>query len=146
MMQLLQLNDPIIMEIPSDPAVLFLVRSLVERLGLRLNFTRQEVERMVLAVDEACTNVIRHAYQNRLHESIVLGFHVLSDRLEVRIRHYGTPVDPKTLQLRDLTEVRPGGLGIHFMQQGVDGVYYERPAEGGGLIRLVKQLPQASDD
>jgi anti-sigma regulatory factor (Ser/Thr protein kinase) len=144
-MQLLQLSEPVIVEIPSDPAVLFLVRSLVERLGLRLDYTRQEVERLVLAVDEACTNVIRHAYQNRLHESIVLSFHVLSDHLEVRIRHYGAPVDPKTLQLRDLTEVRPGGLGIHFIQQGVDGVFYETPEEGGGLIRLLKQLPQASE-
>jgi anti-sigma regulatory factor (Ser/Thr protein kinase) len=144
MMPLLQLNDPVIVEIPSDPAVLFLVRSLVERLGLRLDFTRQEVERMVLAVDEACTNVIRHAYQNRLRESIVVGFHVFADRLEVRIRHYGTPVDPKTLQLRDLTEVRPGGLGIHFIQQGVDGVFYEIPEEGGGLIRLVKHFKEGS--
>jgi hypothetical protein len=41
--------------------------------------------------------VIRHAYQNRLRESIVVGFQRLSG-LEVRIRHYGTPVDPKTLR------------------------------------------------
>jgi anti-sigma regulatory factor (Ser/Thr protein kinase) len=145
-MQALQLDEPVVMEIPSNPAVLFLVRCLVERLALRLNFKQREVERMVLAVDEACTNVIRHAYQNRRHESIVLSLHAGSERFEVQIRHYGTPVDPKTLQLRDLSEVRPGGLGMHFIQQGVDGVFYETPPQGGGLIRMIKHLPRTSGE
>lgn len=133
-----RINGPIILDIPTDPASLFLVRCLVERLTQQLELEREDIQRMVLAVDEACTNVVRHAYGNRPGERIILTFTVLPDRLEILIRDFGAPADPETFKVRDLREVRPGGLGIHFIRSAMDEVRYEIPEDGGTLLRLVK--------
>jgi anti-sigma regulatory factor (Ser/Thr protein kinase) len=133
-----QISGPILMEVPSDPAAMFLVRCLVERLAQRLCFSEEEVVRMTLAVDEACTNVIRHAYGNRSDQRILLRFLVLQDRLEVQVKDYGASPDPEALRPRDLNEVRPGGLGLHFIRKAMDEVHYEVPGEGGCVLRLIK--------
>jgi anti-sigma regulatory factor (Ser/Thr protein kinase) len=104
----------------------------------RLGFADEEVGRMTLAVDEACANVIRHAYGNRQGERIVLTFIVHKDRFEIRVRDFGTPAEPEDLQPRDLKDIRPGGLGIHFIKSAMDEVNYDAPADGGGLLRMVK--------
>ena len=137
-MCLKEINGPVIVDIPSDPASLFLVRCLVEKLAQRLQFGQENIQRMVLAVDEACANVVRHAYANSSNKRIVLTFTVLTDRLEILIRDFGISADPETFKMRDLKDVRPGGLGIHFIRSAMDEVRYEIPADGGMLLRLVK--------
>ncbi len=137
-MTLLQLSGPVILDVPTDPASLFLVRNLVERLTQRMDFPKDESDRVVLAVDEACTNVIRHAYRNRPDKRIVLTFEVLPDRLEIRIRDFGTPADPALFKSRSLDEVRPGGLGLHFIRSAMDEVAYDVQDGGGMLLKLLK--------
>jgi anti-sigma regulatory factor (Ser/Thr protein kinase) len=132
------IGGPVVVEIPSDPCSLFLVRCLVERLTRRLGFSNEAVSQIILAVDEACTNVIRHAYKNCPGERIVLTFLTPEDRLEIHVRDFGIPPDPKALQPRDLNEVRPGGLGLHFIKSAMDEIRYESPPEGGGLLRMIK--------
>ena len=93
---------------------------------------------MVLAVDEACSNVIRHAYGNRTDERILLTFHVDEDRLEICIRDFGPSSDARSFQARDLDDVRPGGLGIHFIRSAMDQVEYENQEGGGMILKLIK--------
>jgi anti-sigma regulatory factor (Ser/Thr protein kinase) len=145
-MSLTEIHGPIILELPSDPAVLFLLRGLVERLAERIGFQRREAERMVLAVDEACTNVIRHAYGGRIDERVVVTFEVKSETFEVRIRDFGRRKDPGSFQPRDLSELRPGGLGTHLIRCAVDEVHYEHPEGGGTLLRLVKRRSGSASD
>jgi anti-sigma regulatory factor (Ser/Thr protein kinase) len=144
-MTLTRIDGPVIVEVPSDPAALFLVRCVVERLTERMGFAREHVGRITLAVDEACTNVIRHAYRQRPGQRIVVRLEVSEDRLEIRIRDFGTPADPREMAPRDLGEIRPGGLGTHFIRCAMDEVHYESPAGGGGLLRLVKYREPRED-
>ncbi|ABK18132.1 ATP-binding protein [Syntrophobacter fumaroxidans] len=137
-MSLLQLSGPVILDIPTDPASLFLVRGVVERLAQRMDYPPEDVNRMVLAVDEACTNVIRHAYANSPDKRIVITFTAHEDRLEIGIRDFGIPADPDGFAPRDLQEVKPGGLGLHFIRSAMDEITYDIPADGGMLLRLVK--------
>jgi anti-sigma regulatory factor (Ser/Thr protein kinase) len=51
----------------------------------------------------------------------------------------GEAADPKKLQGRPLDEVRPGGLGLHFMRQSMDEVEFSRK-KGKNLLRMVKYL------
>lgn len=138
MTALQQLSGPVVMDIPSDPASLFLVRCVVERLAQRMEFAGEDADRMVLAVDEACSNVVRHAYGNSPEGRIQLTFVVLPDRLEISIRDFGTPADPAAFTCRDLAEIRPGGLGVHFIRCAMDTIEYETPPDGGTLLKLVK--------
>jgi len=137
----IQLSGPVTLEIPADAAALFLVRGLVERFTARLGFAREEIDRMVLAVDEACTNIIRHAYHQEPGKRIMLTMEADEIRLELRIRDFGAPVpeDVHCLNCRDLNDVRPGGLGLHFIRSAMDEVCFEKPAEGGNVLRLIKR-------
>jgi len=137
-MELKQISGPITLDIPTDPAALFLVRFLVERLTQRLEFPQDQVDRMVLAVDEACTNIIRHAYGSSLNERIILTFIVEPDQVEFRIRDFGLQANPENFKPRDLAEVQPGGLGLHFIRSAMDQVRYETPPDGGTLLTMLK--------
>jgi anti-sigma regulatory factor (Ser/Thr protein kinase) len=104
----------------------------------RLEFPQDQVDRMVLAVDEACTNIIRHAYGSRRSERIILTFIVEMDQVEFRIRDFGIPANPESFKSRDLSEVQPGGLGLHFIRSAMDQVRYETPPDGGTLLTMLK--------
>lgn len=137
-MSLKEIKGPVVLEIPSDPAALFLVRGLVKRLVARVGFDQETVDRLELAVDEACSNVIRHAYGNTCGGRIVVTLLACEDRVEFHIRDFAACSNPTEFKSRDLTEVRPGGLGIHFMRSAVDQLHYDTLPEGGTLLRMVK--------
>jgi anti-sigma regulatory factor (Ser/Thr protein kinase) len=137
-MELKKISGPVILDIPTDPAALFLVRFMVERLTQRLEFQQDQIDRMVLAVDEACTNIIRHAYGGSPNERIILTFIVEENQIELRIRDFGIPANPESFKPRDLSAVQPGGLGMHFIRSAMDQVRYESPPDGGTLLTMLK--------
>jgi len=137
-----EMKSPVILDIPADPASLFLVRALTAKIAERLGFVQQDTDRVVLAVDEACTNVIRHAYEGLDQERIVITLNVSDECLEILVRDFGTPADPETFQPRDLSDIRPGGLGIHFMRRAMDKIEYTAPEGGGMLLKMTKYRPK----
>jgi anti-sigma regulatory factor (Ser/Thr protein kinase) len=54
------------------------------------------------------------------------------------VRDYGRAVDPATIRGRDLSEVRPGGLGVHIIRSIMDEVCYEPAAGGGTRLNMLK--------
>jgi anti-sigma regulatory factor (Ser/Thr protein kinase) len=135
-------KGPVVLDVPADPAAMFMVRALVGKVSERIGFEAEEVDKLVLAVDEACTNVIRHAYANRSDGRIILTFTLGLDYFEIIIRDFGNGADPATFQGRDLDQVRPGGLGTHFIKSAVDKVEYNVPPGGGMLLKMVKFMPK----
>ncbi|MGC8494877.1 MAG: ATP-binding protein [Syntrophobacteraceae bacterium] len=129
---------PVFLEVPSDPSLMSAVRAVTEKISLAAGLGSEETEKLVLAVDEACTNVIRHAYGNRRDGRIAITFTPGAGRLEIAIRDFGTGGDPATFHGRDFAELRPGGLGMHFIQSTVDQMEYDRPAGGGTVLKMVK--------
>jgi len=96
---------------------------------------------VVLAVDEACQNVIRHAYHGNPGGEIDLALSRDGDRLVIYLRDFAPPVDPETIRPRSLDDVRPGGLGTHFIQELMDEESYLDVSPGpGNLLRMVKRL------
>ena len=101
-MALESFKGPVILDVPADPAAMFMVRALVGKISERIGFEALESDRLVLAVDEACTNVIRHAYDNSGDGRIVITFTVNPDNFEIVIRDFGKGADPATFKGRDL--------------------------------------------
>ena len=77
-------------------------------------------ERLVLAVHEAACNVIRHAYCG-CEGMFRLTLRQERGILRFALRDYAPPVDPACVRPRDLSECRPGGLGINFIDETMDG-------------------------
>lgn len=102
---------------------------------------------VVLAVDEACQNIIRHAYCG---DPGVIQMRVTreGDEIEVRLRDYAEKSDPACLeQGRALDELRPGGLGTHFIRELMDRAEFIEPPDGrGNLLRMRRRLHPARSD
>lgn len=126
----------------------------VGNLSLLRNYVRQflgqracpEEERdlLILGLDEACTNVIRHAYGNREDQLICLRLETLSGNRGVRFRlrdYAPNAAHPSTFEGRELDDVRPGGLGMHFIKRIFDRVYFLRRRDGTELV-LTKVFPK----
>jgi len=127
--------------IPSNPKFLGLVRGLVSEVSSQMKFPGNLVKKISLAVDEACTNVIKHAYQGDWTKQIVVSCTTYDGRLEVSIRDFGKKAAPEAFKPRKLDEVRPGGLGIFFIREIMDEVTYDTSQSVGTELRLVKYKP-----
>ena len=113
------------------------VRSCLNRCGYR----RDRVEDVVLAVDEACQNIIRHAYCGDANGEIVLELGMKDDALVVSLLDFAPEVSPDCMKPRDLDDVRPGGLGTHFIRTVMDEVSLGRAPSGqGNLLKMIKRM------
>ena len=96
---------------------------------------------VVLVVDEACQNVIRHAYGGAGSGEAVLAMRREGDDLVIDLRDFAESVDPAKVKPRDLDDIRPGGLGTHFMREIMDHVEFLPPSgHGGNVLRMVKRI------
>jgi anti-sigma regulatory factor (Ser/Thr protein kinase) len=135
------------MELPSNPDTLCVVRNAMQQLAQMLGFPETDCRAVVLAVDEALTNIIRHAYQGKTGEPIEISFRRIQTpqdgtrrpALEIVFEDQGVKLDDKKLCGRDLEDVRPGGLGLHFIKESMDAVEFRRHW-GRNQLRLVKFL------
>lgn len=135
------------MELPSNPGALCVVRNALEQLAQMVGFRDAECRAVVLAVDEALTNIIRHAYQGKTDQPIQILFRRIQapqdgarrPALEVLLQDRGIRVDGSRLCGRDLEDMRPGGLGLHFIKESMDAVEFRR-RWGRNQLRLVKFL------
>lgn len=136
------------LELTSNPEILSVVRSAVTCLSTNLGFAEADSRALTRAVDEALANVIRHAYKNRAGQPIELLCRKVNERaggkrgpaLEIVMVDRGVSVARTKFCGRPLDEIRPGGLGMHFIENGVDVVQYSRRLRKNRL-RLVKFLP-----
>jgi sigma-B regulation protein RsbU (phosphoserine phosphatase) len=98
-------------------------------------------EQVVLAINEASMNVIQHGYRHAAGQHFALRLFVDGDMLLAHLLDNGLPATDADLQPRDLDELRPGGLGVHFMREVMDEVAY-RPAPEGftNCLQLCKRI------
>ena len=98
---------------------------------------------MVLGVDEACTNVIRHAYHLRDDQLISLSLEASPRCIRMRLRDYGKQTEAHAMKGRSHDLIRPGGLGLHLIRTAFDKVDYILKARGTELV-MTKNLEKAA--
>lgn len=124
-----------------------LVRNAVRETSEFCGFSKIEVGDIVLAVDEACQNVIRHAYGGESEGEISIELRKRPDAMVIIIRDFADPVDVSKIKPRDLEDIRPGGLGTHLIHEVMDEVdFLPPPIDGGNLLRLVKKIEGGVSD
>jgi serine/threonine-protein kinase RsbW len=142
------------LELLSDPSLLAVVRGAMERLTEQFGFAPPECRSVTRAVDEALTNVIRHCYKGKSDLPMQVVCNRVQGRgatdgqregLEILLIDSGPPIDPAKLRGRRLDEIKPGGLGLHFIRQSMDVVEFKR-LRAANQLRLVKYLVRAKQD
>jgi len=120
------------------------VRQFVSAAARQFGFSEEETSKIALAVDEACTNIIRHAYHNDPTQTIEVSIRHQRKQFEITIIDEGQTFDPRALKPLDLKEhlshYRRGGLGVYLMKKLMDIVEYETLAGNRNQVRLVKVL------
>jgi anti-sigma regulatory factor (Ser/Thr protein kinase) len=125
--------------VPSDPRYLCVVRGAVGTLAAVIGWDESESRAIALAVDEALSNVIRHAYHNRTDGLIELECREIADGLEIALLDNGDAPDRSRICAREIGSEKPGGLGTHIIKQVMDSVSYEASPDGNRLV-ATKQL------
>ena len=126
---------------PARADRLKLVRGGVRAAARMCGFNDATAQSIVLAVDEACQNIIVHGYKGRADGEIVLGVFRRRDGILVRLRDFAPPVDPAKIKPRALDDIRPGKLGSHFMYEIMDSVEYRPSPDGtGNLLEMIRRM------
>ena len=95
------------------------------------------IEQVIIGVNEACMNIIEHAYKKDPGDII---FKVWQEpgQLVFQLTDFAETVDCSRIKSRELDDIRPGGLGVHFIQQVMDRVDYIPGKDGlGNTIQMV---------
>lgn len=137
---------PVRLSIASVPAHLPVVRSALERLCELMGFEEEDRDGIVLSVDEALTNVIKHAYHGECGKPIQIVLRPTDSggkpALGIEVRDWGDVAEPAEIRSRDLDDVRPGGLGVHIMSSCMDEVTYTPAPDGGTVLTMLKKVTQ----
>lgn len=120
------------LRVPAKVASLKLVRHMVREAAETCGCSDACGRDIVIAVDEACQNVIRHAYGEREHGDMVVDVRRERDRLAINVVDFAPPVDTAAIRPRPLEELRPGGLGTHFIKECMDRIEFRDPPPGAG--------------
>ncbi|MDZ7343541.1 MAG: ATP-binding protein [candidate division KSB1 bacterium] len=131
---------------PSDPKLLKIVRAGVTQLCDLAGFPEEYRRQATLAVDEACANIIKHAYNGATDKPILMTARLLDNGIEIVLRDFGKKVDAETIKSRELDEIRPGGLGVHLIRSSMDVVVYDNSLQDGNQLTLTKYLRQERQD
>ena len=104
------------------------IRDFVSENALNAGIPMTKVEDIMLAVDEACTNIIKHAYKSSPEGEIIINIEYNKEKFTITIIDYGKSFEPERVPLPDLQkyyrEHKVGGLGIYLMKSLMDDVKY----------------------
>ena len=134
-----KLKAPLRITFPAEPSRMAEVRAHARNFLLGSQFDEEVTARVVMALDEACTNILRHVYCGQV-KPVRLEMRWMRDRLRFTLRDYGKPCDPLTIRGRNWDDIRPGGLGVPIIQEVFDRVEYAPQARGTKLT-LEKLMP-----
>jgi len=120
------------------------IRDFVSEKAYDAGIVDTTVEKIILAVDEACSNIIKHAYKLSPEGEIIIKVEFDKEKFTVTIIDYGNSFDPAKIPLPDLQkyyrEHRVGGLGMYLMKSLMDDVTYTSVPGKYNKVLLSKKI------
>jgi serine/threonine-protein kinase RsbW len=132
--------QPVVLDLPSEAAVLGVVRAALRALAAdvqRVRLESRELDEVQVALHEACTNSIRHAHKSDPTKRLRVELHRLENSLEIVIRDRGEPFDLDARPVAAPESLQEGGYGISIMRSWMDQVVLTRDADGN-VLRMVR--------
>lgn len=130
--------------IKSSTRNLFEVRNFIEENAKKYLNDANIINQIILSVDEACTNIIKHTYKfDESHEIEIQNF-IDNNQFVVKIFYNGDEFDPNKKNNPDMKEYfakyKVGGLGIPLMKKFMDKIDYMHYVDNFNELTLVKNL------
>ena len=113
------------LDVPASAENLKKIRDFVRRYVDKCEGLESYKDEIVLAIDEACQNVIRHAYKDRDDGRVAIKLSFQNKEFVVSIEDDGMPVIPEKIKPRNIEDIKPGGLGTFFINQIMDSVSFQ---------------------
>ena len=129
------------MDLSSDLQELATARAFVRSFCARLSAPPDEetIDQLELAITEAASNIMRHAYGGRTDRRIQIDAEAFSDRIVLRLHHLGQSFDPAAVRPPAFDGSQEGGFGMYIISQSVDEVRYHRDERGRHCISMIKK-------
>ncbi len=133
--------DDIRFRVSSDPRLLGVVRGVIQAWLEVCSLVPDRRREVILAVDEACSNAIRHAYKGRTDGSIELVLSASDEWIEISVSDEGTPCPSECSEYRpmvrpDERELVPGGLGVKLIYEVFDEVRFCPGTTNGNCVTM----------
>jgi serine/threonine-protein kinase RsbW len=139
-------NQVAALTIESRTEKLSLVREVIAGTARAVGFDEEAANKIALAVDEACTNIIKHSYKFATDKEIKIFVYTNGGTFEIIIQDFGVAFDPEAIKspnMREyLSQYRRGGLGVYLMKSLMDRVEYNVVPGEKNEVRLTKSLPR----
>ena len=124
-------------ELNASSEVLSPFRKELREILTHAGWEKKTVEEVLLAVDEALTNIIRHAYQGKPGKMMIF-VSATADKIEIVLEDEGVKFDPTQVPSPELPRHKPGGLGVHFIRTIMDQMVYDDKDPAVNRLHLIK--------
>ncbi|HWL22752.1 MAG TPA: anti-sigma B factor RsbW [Ureibacillus sp.] len=136
--------DYVEIRVPAKPQYVSVIRLAISGLATRVGFLYDEIEDIKIAISEAVTNIVHHAYEDE-NGDIIIGCALYTDKIEIMVTDYGkSSFDFEETKLKvgpykqsdSISQLREGGLGLFLMETLMDEVKVNN--EGGVTVFMTK--------
>jgi serine/threonine-protein kinase RsbW len=132
------------LHVPSSTENLALIREFVTIVGRQATLAEDDITKLELAVDEACANVIEHAYGHDITKEVIVRATFNDESLRISVIDTGRGFDPGSVLQQDLDQLvaqrKSGGLGMRLIQTLMDEVSYEIVPGQKNELHMTKKI------
>ncbi len=123
------------------------VRSNMSSVCRQLNFTEEDTQAIVLAIDEACTNIIRYGYDSCSTGEILIEVLTTDSEVIFQLHDHAQKVSDECIKVKETSDLEPGGLGLMLMKKIMDSVHFVHTDDcPGNILEMKKKLPNGDKE
>jgi serine/threonine-protein kinase RsbW len=144
--------DYVEMKIPAKPEYVGVIRLTISGIASTMGYTYEQIEDIKIAVSEACTNAVQHAYPEEEGGEVIVGFGIYEDKLETMVADSGqsfnflktkNELGPYT-ESSTVDQLSEGGLGLYLIETLMDEVRVLN--RSGVTVFMVKYLNEEREN
>jgi serine/threonine-protein kinase RsbW len=132
------------LKLPSHTDYLDVIREFISKLAHEAGFDEENVYKIALALDEACTNVIRHAYDGEDEQCVEVEAEVDRKGMKITVSDSGKGFDPDAVETPNIEKLmaqhRFGGFGLYIIKTLMDEVDFSIDPGVRNEVRMTKYL------
>ena len=138
------MKNHIQIKLPSHTDYLDVIREFISKLAHDAGFDEENIHKIALAIDEACTNVIRHAYDQGDEHYVEVEAHVDGEALTIKVSDSGKGFDPDSIETPNIEKLMAqhkfGGFGLYLIKTLMDEVSFSIQPGVKNEVRMTKYL------